>query len=423
MHPSSSVLKRGHFKSRTGCVECKKRRVKVELHRSSFGPLLSHLPSQCDESPKGCNACYKRRATCSLISSTPPPPYASPQPSPIVPNSSVNVLDLELLHNYSTKTCLSMEGHAELQEFYRTRFITEALKSDFVLHCLLGLSSFHLVQQHQELLQAAPKEQKPMIRSKIDQYLFAAQVHHSAGISTFRHTLTTISKENCHSLFAAASLIVMTSFAKSCEGVRCFTDSQTPSLEEVTRWLILLRGVKSVLTETWEWVRVGPMAPIVARRGLEDFGRNIAAMDSHAAAFLDRLSAAFSEHSESDVGQICKSEIEELRRVWRGLSNGCDYAAAFIWVVGLDSKFMALLETKCSEALLVLGAYCVLLHIKLNWRWWMRGWPRNMLRAIEVLIEERWKSWLQWPAQIIGDASTGQWEERVLVVTEGVCCR
>jgi hypothetical protein len=89
----------------------------------------------------------------------------------------------------------------------------------------------------------------------------------------------------------------------------------------------------------------------------------------------------------------------------------------------LDDEFMALLEIKSSEALLVLGAYCVLLHSTGNWRWWIRGWPKNTFNTIEGMIDDRWKGWLEWPAQVIRDKNTGQCRERVLVVTEGVCCQ
>jgi hypothetical protein len=226
-----------------------------------------------------------------------------------------------------------MEGLADLQEFYQTRFVTEALKSDFVLHCLLGLSAFHLVQQHQELLQGAPEQQQPLIRSKISDCLISAHLHHHEGISIFRQTLTMITEENCHSLFAAATLIVMTSCAESCEGVRSVTSqmhSNEDSVPTVTKWLILLRGVKTVLAVTWDWVRTGPMAPILTRRGLEDFDSNIAAIDGDAARYLNRLSAAFSEYSEPEVDRICTTTITLLQETWKGLANGCDFGAAFI---------------------------------------------------------------------------------------------
>ena len=161
--------------------------------------VLSTNTLQCDESPNGCGACFKRRARCSLKPST-PPPLSLPTPKtplPSSPNQNLStpfpastLIDLELLHNFIAKTCGTMTKH---HHFYQTDFVSEAFKCDYVLHCLLGLSAFHLVQQNQELLQNAPAEQQPYISSKIEDYLLAAHFHQNAGLSTFRQELTDVS--------------------------------------------------------------------------------------------------------------------------------------------------------------------------------------------------------------------------------------
>jgi hypothetical protein len=344
----------------------------------------------------------------------------------VIGPSQASILDLELLHNFSTKTCVSISEQAEQSHFYQTGFITEALKTDYVLHCLLGLSAFHLVHQHQELLQSAPEQQQPAIRAKMERYLLAAHAHHNAGISAFRQTLTSLTEENCHALFAGATLIVITSFAESCEGVRFMTDSKIPSHEDsdptVTRWLILLRGAKTVVVNTSEWVNEGPMAPIIGRRTVDGYDSNIGVVHRDVTHYLDSLSAAICEYSEPEVSEICIAAIELLRKSWKGMAGGCDLGVAFFWAVLVEDDFMALLEMKRAEALLILGAYCVLLYSH-NLQWWMQGWPKHMLGTIEGIMDERWKVWLQWPWQVIGDEKSEQRRERVLVVTEGMCCQ
>ena len=220
----------------------------------------------------------------------------------------------------------------------------------------------------------------------------------------------------------------MTSFAECCEGVRYITDSRLPSGTEkysgltVTKWLILLRGAKTVVAETDKWVRTGPMAPLITPRGVDGYERKIGAVDEDVTIYLDRVSAAFVEYSEPEVSKICIAAVELLRKSWVGIASGCDFGVAFFWAVLVEAEFMVLLELKRPEALLVLAAYCVLLHSG-NWQWWLKGWPKHMLRMIEGMMEERWKGWLEWPVQVIGNEDTGQWKERALVVTEGVCCQ
>jgi hypothetical protein len=218
----------------------------------------------------------------------------------------------------------------------------------------------------------------------------------------------------------------MISFAEACEDVRSITDSRLPADGQegptVTKWLILLRGVKDVLRHTFEWVKAGPMAPALNPRSTLGYDYEIGAVPEDATMYLDLLSSAFREHSEPEVTDACIAAIKLLRKSWAGVANGCDFGVAFYWAIFLDDAFMALLDRKTPEALLVFGAYCVLLHSE-NWRWWMKGWPKNMLRMVEGMIDEQWKGWLRWPAQVIADEEAGKWRPPVLVVTEGMCCQ
>ena len=199
------------------------------------------------------------------------------------------------------------------------------------------------------------------------------------------------------------------------------SDIHVPGLGlSVTNWLILLRGVKAVVADTWEWVRTGPMCPIITPRGLEGYETEIADVDGDSAFYLDRLAALFVESSEPDISRICIPALSLLRKSWAGIASGCDFGVAMFWGALVEDEFMALLEAKVPEALLVLGAYCVLLHTA-EGRWWIKGWPKNMLRMIEGMVGAEWKSWLKWPAKVIGNEA-GQWKDKFLVVTEGRCC-
>lgn len=219
--------------------------------------------------------------------------------------------------------------------------------------------------------------------------------------------------------------MVMISFAETCEGVRSITDSRLPADPQegstATKWLILLRGVRDVLTYTYEWVKEGPMAPILVQKGTLGYDYEIGAAPEDVTMYLDKLSSAFREHSDPEVSDICIAAIKLLRKSWVGVASGCDFGVAFFWAIFLDDAFMALLDRNTSEALLVFGAYCALLHNE-NWHWWIKGWPKNMLRMIEGMIAEQWKDWLRWPAQVIADEEAGKWRPPVLVVTEGMCC-
>jgi hypothetical protein len=416
---------RPHLKSRRGCIQCKNRKVKVFPQRPfQLEPPSINMPLQCDESPNSCGACVKRRIRCSLGPPTPPPP--SPRPQIAVTVSSL--LDLELLHNFSTKTCLSMTPNAALQQFYRTVYISEALKVDYHLHCILGLSAFHLAQQHQEIINSADEEQKPAIRLKIKGYLDAAHAYHNTGLSSFRQTLTNITSENCHALFACSSIIAMTSFAQCCNSLRSITESMFPqqtgeeSRPTIIKQMFLVRGTKSVLNEAGDWIRAGPMSPILLARGWEGYESNMGQVDEDSALYLDSLSAFFAQHSDPSVSNICVAAIELLRRSFAAMASGCDYSVVFFWPALVSPDFVTMLELNRSEALTVLASFCVLLHTQ-NWRWFIKGWPSSMLSTIAGMLDEQWRHWLRWPAQVMQHEDNLQVKDGILPVIEGMCCQ
>ncbi|KIM92622.1 hypothetical protein OIDMADRAFT_208750 [Oidiodendron maius Zn] len=397
-----TIYKRSHLKSRNGCIQCKRRKVK------------------CDESPNSCGPCIKRRIRCSFQPVTSP---SSPQPQTTSPHPVSSLLDLELLHNFSTETSLTITTHVPLQQFYRTTFVTEALKTDYLLQYVLSISAFHLAQQHQELLVSVDENQKSTILLKIEGYLVAANFYHDVALSSFRQSLANITAEDSHALFACAALIAMTSLAQSTDSLRTLSlTANQESGSTIMKWLVLIRGVNSVLRETREWVCVGPMAPMLYMRDTEGYGSSIGKVGDDVTAHLDRLSAAFLDSAEPRVADVCVGAIELLRQSFAGIAAGCDYSIVFFWPVLVHEDYMALLQSNRPEALVVLGSYCVLLHTQ-NWCWWIKGWPAHMLKTIDEVIGEQWRTWLAWPWETISNMASGQRKNRVLLVSEGLCCQ
>ncbi|TAQ84862.1 hypothetical protein B7494_g6818 [Chlorociboria aeruginascens] len=379
--------------------------------------------SNCDESPNSCGSCIKRGVRCSLK-----PPSPPPQTTISSPISTFSLLDLELLHNFSTETSLSMSSYAALCKFYQTGLITEALKSDYLLHAILGFSAFHLKQQHQDILESTNEEQRLSISTKIEAYLVAGRAHCSAAIPPFREHLVNITPENCHSLYACASIIFAISFIESHDNLASFNavegtanENQGPG-QIVTKWLLLLRGIRTVASQSWAWVEAGPMAQMADRSRYKGYEHNIAQVDEDITTFLNQLSAAFSQYSEFEVSTICIAAIDLLRKSFAGVASGCDAGVVFFWPALVDADFITLLESDRPEALLVLASYAVLLHTQ-SWRWWIRDLPQSIHKAIEGKLDGRWMEWLSWPAQAIRDTDAGQLQQDVLLVTEGTCCR
>ncbi|KAF2641387.1 hypothetical protein P280DRAFT_311806 [Massarina eburnea CBS 473.64] len=140
--------RRPHNKSRNGCDQCRKRRVK------------------CDEQPPRCANCIARDEHCHFSRIAPTTalqtPQATPSPNSTVANlepgvdpkpeyteswksSLVRTRELELMHQWCCYTYMS--AGAEWHRLFKEYVGKEAIKYDYLMASILALSSFHLATE------------------------------------------------------------------------------------------------------------------------------------------------------------------------------------------------------------------------------------------------------------------------------------
>jgi hypothetical protein len=382
----STQTRRKHLKSRDGCLQCKRRKVK------------------CDENGVvPCRPCTKSRHACSFVAAK--TTILNAPRNPLTTFSASTLLDFELLHNFSTKTAKTL---ADDQTFFSITLVQLSFGYDYLLHSILALSAFHIAHQHQN----APNPQESA--EQTDKYRLTAYVHHDIALESYRHSLSDLNPQSCHSIFGCTCLLFMLALARPRETYSNSHSLDPPALNTsspdlgtlLTEWIILVRGIPSILSdpELVSSLRQGPISALFnsphtpsARKGIIDDHET---MDAQASSFLTDLSSAFSLHSAPGISSICKSSIEKLHDALRGLRGSRDTVFAFTWPYTVDPEFLELLEQKTSEALLVLVCYCVLLN-NMTERWWIKDWPREMIRDVKGLVEGRWIEWLRWPVETV----------------------
>lgn len=58
-----------------------------------------------------------------------------------------------------------------------------------------------------------------------------------------------------------------------------------------------------------------------------------------------------------------------------------------------------MVESRIPQALVLLGAYCVLLK-RMEGSWWVKGKAESLLHAVQEALPERaWDSWMVWPVR------------------------
>ena len=292
------VSRKSHPKSRNGCANCKKRRIKVNLSQPS-ALLRSILPSlskrlgsslltpsdlccyQCDEVRPRCSNCEKHSITCDFSSNTPKSASASsPQDhrhrssdaksvpsmqgsstdhSPALLQSqqslfdgprsqlpSLQIAELELLHHFTTETCYTLSDRPESHELWRITVPQVAFQHDFLMRGILAISALHL----------------SCLRPDRQTYWgHVAAKQQDAALSSFRTIMTHMDQSNCDAFLALSSLIVVYGFEspKNSDSLGMFNYKGQDSDE----WLPLIRGVNSIIMSVWPWIKNGRLSGLL----------------------------------------------------------------------------------------------------------------------------------------------------------------
>jgi len=318
---------------------------------------------------------------CSFLAGK-PSPRATLQYAP--PITLPGLLDLELLHNFTTKTYATANSSTaispQLAEFYRTTFVQHAFAQDFFIHSILALSAFHLEYLNYQRRDTAA----------VDKYAIAAHTHQNTALRSFRQTLPDITSENCHGVFACSFLMCLMSFASSHPRQRANLDNNTPSsptpesLLQTVPWLPLVRGILPALLPGYAHVMSGPLGPILCR--VEDNPSTRQPLFSlTACAQLDELSAVLTSSSDPQLACVCIKAVATLRQTWSGTGK-CTYTP-ISFLTETDDDFFAYFCVSLRE----LGSY-----------WWVEGWPEFLLERIAGLVhEENLRALLLWPTAIV----------------------
>lgn len=325
-------------------------------------------------------------------------PQAFPEPEVACSISPSHLLDLELLYNFTTSTYLTTSSRPSIQRLYQSDVIKEAFKYDFLIHSVLALSAFHLASQQQQNCQSC--QASPA--SKLDRYLHAARAHYNAALQSLRQNLVNITSENCHALLPCSALIFVTSIAQwRNDDVAEHQSSQSmvsPALGRALEWINLIRGIRTIVDSAGDWIRTGPMSPIINGKVNEQY--ETGAPEEDIASRLNGMSAFISENFDRGVFGVCDAALELLRKSFAGITIEDPTLMAFLWPALVSNEYSKLLETQNPGALLVLAYYCALLH-RINSVWWMRGWPAYMIGIVNHNLDSRWRSMIQWPLELI----------------------
>ncbi|PKX97261.1 Zn(II)2Cys6 transcription factor [Aspergillus novofumigatus IBT 16806] len=380
--------RRTHQKSRLGCKTCKKRRVK------------------CDEKKPTCTNCRQHAVICDYATESAAPSRPSRRQyrfrqskyevqidSPMTTDTSVqSSTDLHLFHHFVTSAAsTATEGH-DPKHLWDIHVPQWGFAFPSILHLILAFSALHLAHQH------------PALRA---QYLSQADAHFTFGVRSVTTVLASLNEDNCQYIYISAVLICLVYFGHGPRTGEFLVFSETGQAE----WLVLMRGVKSILESRRAEIFSGVLEPEalegeaqVSEELAEELERHKGRIrDVQALIRAETDDPAFKEMYDSALDSL-QGVFDEVYRMRAAGKHGVNLMHLVIgWLYRLPEGFVGWLEAKDPLALAVLAYWTILLkHMQSSWL--MTGWHEHVLAGIHASLPEEYRRWIRWPVEcIFGD--------------------
>lgn len=286
-----------------------------------------------------------------------------------------------LMHHYSVYTSSELST-TNLQPLLQHDVFKQAAKHPFLMHGLLAISALHLADK--EPASAA-------------EYLPLSIHHQNLAISSFRSALVAISEENCHAVFAQASVISMSSMFLAC--VRSRVDPHyEPSVDEFIEPYILTRGIGDVVATARDWIIKGPLAVMLDGHVLPNVEHTTIpyAVQSHFDNIRDKFRNSFQDEEELSALLDALASLEYIcKELATGMKGSEDNPGlVWKWPFATSHSYTSRLRMHHPGAL-VLFAHFATLSRKYNSNWFHRGWSDLAVTTISNALSPEWRAFIK----------------------------
>ncbi|KAF1953070.1 hypothetical protein CC80DRAFT_478475 [Byssothecium circinans] len=341
--------RRFHNKSRFGCTECKLRRVK------------------CDEGQPICGRCVRTRLKCHY-----PRGQTNPESPPSLsvgsgtPPSSFDLLDMTLMHHYTTHTCKHLFMGERQGQVWQYDVPAFAASNVMLVHGFLAVTALHRARDDP---------------ARRDLYRTRALHHHGVGLPLFQEKVASASPEK-------AEVIVVYSILLSI-WVYAFPEiaEEQPALDDILTTIDVVRGSRSVFRLYRAVVMETPIGHFL--------------VPPFSAAVPDDQASSVRETLQSLRNQMQhpadESAVHRLQRVLERYLTGRDHTrSAANWMASVEDDYWLRLRNHQPHALLVFAYSTLLVRASERGCWWMSGWSERILRACSDVLGAEEKETMGW---------------------------
>lgn len=291
-----------------------------------------------------------------------------------LPSGLTRQEELCLVHHYIRSAQIDTARHDSNSELWKDMPFSDGLKHEFVLDAVLALAALH-------------KSFVDFDNSK--RYALACLHYQSRGFRAYQSCLTSIDEDNCHAMFSTSALINIINIAMSRGGPSLLA---TPPLETILANFKLLRGIKIVLSDTWDTVKEAHYKPIFSERVVPID----ATLDKEVAFLLGELRQQAHDvvgSTKSSNLELYHAAIDSLEVTFKKLEYCMDVGAVVGWPTFLKEESEDLLRNHDPMMLLIFIHYGVL-YLQLHDRWWAEDFGRRIIFGFSEILHAIDASWL-----------------------------
>ncbi|QSZ29523.1 hypothetical protein DSL72_004037 [Monilinia vaccinii-corymbosi] len=297
-----------------------------------------------------------------------------------------SLLDMELLHHYTTSTCMTLSTSPDLATLWRVNAPQLAYSHEFLMRGLLAIAALHIAYY------------KP---DKRDFYVEKAIALHQQALSTAVTLLANVNDENCTALYLFTAVTLIYTIGSP----RKPLDFLIVSENDVSDWLSILRGVKAITDHGHEIIYKGNLGPMFSAGERREQLRKDHINGPPNQDLIDL--ANFLSKATADPQDLVAyiDSISELQTSFIVLADrgrdSFEPTDMFIWPYQLPDHYLKLLRQRAPGALAIYAHFAVLLKY-LDLHWWMKGSAEYLISQIYGLLDEEHRLWIRRPIEQIG---------------------
>ncbi|KAF2851537.1 hypothetical protein T440DRAFT_394583 [Plenodomus tracheiphilus IPT5] len=308
---------------------------------------------------------------------------------PEVIEADIWVLDLELMHHWSTEAYDGLSMRDDMRHAWRVEAPKHAVTHTFLMHELLAFSALHKVYQN--------LDQGPCY--------YACGIHHQdMAIRGIREKLHSVRPSEAAAILATSTLLTLTVFASTGFEAGCpLAVGSNSAVDDILNIFNLMQGMGNVLTIAHQFVMDSFLAPMLcdpqedipAQPLLQEIEQQLPALitfvedkrDLDASERTAYLEAIANFRPALAIASPLKADNRELRFL-------------FNWSLHLKPTFLTYTRQQRSGALVVLGYYATMFFAAEQY-WYLRGWGDRLMRTCCNGVDESWAPAIQWPMSFL----------------------